>query len=245
MIPLKKNIISEMDIIMENLRKTYGNQTVIDIPRLTLRSGQLVGLVGNNGAGKTTLMRLILDLIKADGGRVLSGGMLVSGDDTWKTYTGSYIDKRFLIDFYTPDEFFDFIGEVYAIDPDALKHRLEAFAPLMRNEILGTGKYIRDFSEGNRQKIGIIGAMLIRPKVLILDEPFNYLDPSSQIVTARLIRQMNKELGATVLISSHNLNFISEISDRVLLMEKGSIVKDLLCISGSAEQELQAYFAAL
>lgn len=165
-----------MEIKIESLKKIYGNNTVIDIPDLTLKSGELIGLVGNNGAGKTTLMRLILDLIKADDGRVFSDGKAVTDDYSWKTYTGSFIDKRFLIDFYSPEEFFDFIAEVYGIDSNALSHRLEAFMPLMRDEIMGTGKYIRNFSEGNRQKIGIIGAMLIHPKILILDEPFNYLD---------------------------------------------------------------------
>ena len=88
----------------------------------------------------------------------------------------------------------------------------------------------------------IIGAMLIHPKILILDEPFNYLDPSSQINISRLIQKVNKEHGTTVLISSHNLNFISEICDRILLMEKGIIVKDLENNDGSAEKELQDYF---
>lgn len=231
-----------MEIKIESLKKIYGDNTVIDIPDLTLKSGELIGLVGNNGAGKTTLMRLILDLIKADDGRVLSDSKAVTDDYSWKTYTGSFIDKRFLIDFYSPEEFFDFIAEVYGIDSNALSHRLEAFMPLMRDEIMGTGKYIRNFSEGNRQKIGIIGAMLIHPKILILDEPFNYLDPSSQINISRLIQKVNKEHGTTVLISSHNLNFISEICDRILLMEKGIIVKDLENNDGSAEKELQDYF---
>ena len=86
--------------------------------------------------------------------------------------------------------------------------------------------------------------MLIHPKVLLLDEPFNYLDPSSQIVVARLIQQMNREHGTTVIISSHNLNFVSDISTRILLLEKGIIIKDLVNNEGSATQELNDYFNA-
>ena len=231
-----------MEIKIDKLVKKYGNNTVLDIPELTIGSGELVGLVGNNGAGKTTLMRLILDLIEATEGHVETDGHLVSEEATWKLHTGSFIDGRFLIDFYTPEEYFGFIARVYNLSKDTLDNRLEHYRLLMHDEILGTKKYLRQFSEGNRQKIGIIGAMLINPKVLILDEPFNYLDPTSQITVARLIRQMNEQLGTTVIISSHNLSFVSEISTRILLLEKGVVIKDLPNHDGSATKELEDYF---
>ena len=231
-----------MEIKIKDLVKQYGNNTVLDIPELTIGSGELIGLVGNNGAGKTTLMRLILDLIEATDGYIETDGKLVTDDVTWKEFTGSFIDGRFLIDFYTPEEYFNFIARVYGIDKDTLDSRLEHYQTLMHDEILGTKKYLRQFSEGNRQKTGIIGAMIINPKVLILDEPFNYLDPSSQITVAKLIRQMNEQLGTTVIISSHNLSFVSEISTRILLLEKGRIIKDLNNQDGSATKELEEYF---
>ncbi len=246
-----------MELKIENLKKVYGEKVALDINDLTIQSGELVGLVGNNGAGKTTLLRLILDLIKADNGRVLSDGQDVTSTRdghpadfkaadslAWKRYTGSFIDGRFLIDFYTPEEYFTFIGKLYGLTQDIVRERLKTFETLMHDEILGTKKYLRDFSEGNRQKIGIIGAMMIRPKVLLLDEPFNYLDPSSQIVVARLIAEMNRELGTTVLISSHNLSFVSDISTRILLLEKGRLIKDLPNSAGSAIAALNDYFNA-
>ncbi len=231
-----------MEIKIENLKKIYGENTVIDIPEFTISDGQLIGLVGNNGAGKTTLMRLMLDLIKANEGRVLSNGNAVNEDFAWKQYTGSFVDKSFLIDFYTPEEFFQFIGSAYNIEQTTLDERLQEFMPLMRDEILGTGKLIREFSEGNRQKIGIIGAMIVHPELLILDEPFNYLDPSSQINIAKIIHQVNQKYGTTVLISSHNLNFISEICSRVVLMEKGKIIKDMNNENQEATHEMEDYF---
>jgi ABC-2 type transport system ATP-binding protein len=231
-----------MEIKIQNLVKQYGNNTVLNIPELTIRSGELVGLVGNNGAGKTTLMRLILDLIEATEGHVESDGRPVIEDTAWKLYTGSFIDGHFLIDYYTPEEYFGFIAKVYGMSKETLDNRLEQFRPLMHDEILGTKKYLRQFSAGNRQKIGIIGAMLINPKVLILDEPFNYLDPTSQITVAKLICQMIEQLGTTVIISSHNLNFVSEISTRILLLEKGVVIKDLPNHDGSATKELEDYF---
>ena len=231
-----------MEIKIQHLIKQYGKNTVLDIPELTIGSGELVGLVGNNGAGKTTLMRLILDLIEATEGSVEIDGQRVSEEPAWKEFTGSFIDGRFLIDFYTPEEYFAFIARSYGIDKDTLDSRLGDYQGLMHDEILGTKKYLRQLSEGNRQKTGIIGAMIVNPKVLILDEPFNYLDPSSQITVARLIRQMNLQLGTTVIISSHNLSFVSEISTRILLLEKGHVIKDLDNLDGNATVELEEYF---
>ena len=229
-------------ITLSHLSKQYRGVTALDIPELTIESGQLVGLVGNNGAGKTTMMRLMLDLIQATTGYAAIDDKRVDQDETWKTFTGSFLDSTFLIDFYTPEEYFGFIGEVYGIPATELQLRLQHFEALMGGEIQGTGKLIHDFSNGNRQKIGIIGAMLIRPRILILDEPFNYLDPSSQIVVARLIREMNRDLGTTVVVSSHNLASINDICDRILLLEKGNLIMDKPHAPGSTDPELEAYF---
>ena len=229
-------------ITLSNLSKQYSGVTALNIPELTLEEGELVGLVGNNGAGKTTMMRLMLDLIQATSGYVTIDGKRVEQDETWKTFTGSFLDSTFLIDFYTPEEFFGFIGEVYDIPQSEIQLRLQHFEALMGGEILGTGKLIHDFSNGNRQKIGIIGAMLVNPRFLVLDEPFNYLDPSSQIVVAQLISQMNRELGTTVLVSSHNLNSINDICDRILLLDKGRVLMDKAHVPGETDAELEAYF---
>ena len=229
-------------INLSHLSKQYHGVTALDIPELTIESGQLVGLVGNNGAGKTTMMRLMLDLIQATTGYAAIDDKRVDQDETWKTFTGSFLDSTFLIDFYTPEEYFGFIGEVYGIPASELQLQLQHFEALMGGEILGTGKLIHDFSNGNRQKIGIIGAMLVQPRLLILDEPFNYLDPSSQIVVARLIREMNRDLGTTVVVSSHNLASINDICDRILLLEKGNLIMDKPHAPGSTDPELEAYF---
>ena len=229
-------------IRLNELRKLYHGVAALDVEELTIEEGQIVGLVGNNGAGKTTMMRLMLDLIQATTGYVEIDGKRVDQDETWKTFTGSFLDSTFLVDFYTPEEYFGFIAEVYGIPADELNQRLHHFDALMGGEILGTRKLIHDFSNGNRQKIGIIGAMLVQPRVLILDEPFNYLDPSSQIVVARLIREMNHDLGTTVLVSSHNLTSINDICGRILLLEKGRLIMDKPHAPGSTDPELEAYF---
>ena len=229
-------------ITLSHLKKTYGGVTALDVPELTIGDGQIVGLVGNNGAGKTTMMRLILDLIRADQGYVTIDGTRVDLYPVWKTFTGSFLDGTFLVDFYTPEEFFDLIAEAYGFSREELAERLRTYETLMNDEIMGKGKLIHDHSNGNRQKIGIIGAMLVNPRVLILDEPFNYLDPSSQIVVAKLIREMNRDLGTTVLVSSHNLTSINDLCDRLLLLEKGKLLMDKAHVPGSIDPELEAYF---
>ncbi|GHV26862.1 ATP-binding protein [Bacteroidia bacterium] len=226
---------------IKDLVKCFGEKTALDIPELNIVPGDLLGLVGNNGAGKTTLFRLILDLLKADAGAVLSNGIDVSKSEDWKNYTGSFIDTRFLIDFLTPEEYLYFVGSTYGLSKDEVNERLTVFNRFMNGEILGQKKYIRHFSAGNKQKIGIIAAMMIHPKVLILDEPFNFLDPSSQIEIRNMILQLNQEQRTTVLISSHNLNYTTDIANRMVLLEKGVILKD---VPNSPETiaELNEYF---
>jgi len=215
-----------MELQIKDLVKRFGDKTALDISELNIEKGTLLGLVGNNGAGKTTLFRLILDLLKADTGYVLSKEADVSKSEAWKTYTGSFIDNRFLIEFLTPEEYFYFAGECYGMNKEMVHERLQPFTRFMNDEILGQKKYIRNFSSGNKQKIGIMAAMMIRPEILILDEPFNFLDPSSQIEIRDMILKLNRELNTTVLISSHNLNYTTEISNRLVLLEKGLIKID-------------------
>ncbi len=208
----------------------------------SIQPGEIVGLVGNNGAGKTTLFRLMLDLLRADRGTVELDGVDVSRSEEWKRHTGAYIDSSFLIDYLTPKEYFHFIGKMYGMDKETTNEQLKPFERFMNGEIIEERKLIRNFSAGNQQKIGIIAAMIHHPKLLILDEPFNFLDPSSQSLIKHLLQDYNKHTGATILISSHNLNHTTDICRRIALLEKGIILRDLINEDHSAEQELDNYF---
>lgn len=230
-----------MELQIQNLIKKFGDNIALNISELNIPKGTLLGLVGNNGAGKTTLFRLILDLLKADNGNVLNNGIDVSKSEIWKSHTGSFIDSRFLIEFLTAEEYLYFVGETYGLNKETINERLLPFTRFMNNEILGHKKYIRNFSAGNKQKIGIIAAMMIRPKILILDEPFNFLDPSSQIEIRDMILKLNQEHNTTVLISSHNLSYTTDISSRIILLENG-VIKNDLNNSTKARMELSEYF---
>lgn len=230
------------DITIHNLRKKYANRLVLDIDHLEIPSGGLVGIVGNNGAGKTTLFRLVLDLIESSSGHVSINGENVKRSDHWKKHTGSFIDDGFLIDFLTPEEFFYFTARLYGLSREAVNDRLVHFYKFMHDEILDQGKYIRQFSTGNKQKIGIIAAMIVQPSLLILDEPFNFLDPSSQILIKRLLKIANEKWMTTILISSHNLSHITEICSRIILLENGKVIKDLQ-LPADDPSEIEGYFS--
>ena len=232
-----------------NLTKDYGEQRAVDIPELIIPDGTILGLVGNNGAGKTTLFRLLLDLIKATDGEV---GLSKPDDcelmnpaqcEDWKHFVGAYVNEGFLIDFLSPEEYFLFVGKVNDIPEETVKTTIEQYTEFLTDEIIGAGKLIRDLSAGNRQKVGIVSALLAQPKIVILDEPFNFLDPSSQNKLKKLIIDKHEKTGATLLISSHNLTHTVDISTHVALMEKGKIISFIDNIDGAANKQLDEYFS--
>ena len=229
-------------ITIHNLRKNFGTQTAVDIENYTINQGEMVGLVGHNGAGKTTLFRLMLDLLKADTGEIIINDIHVSQSEDWKSFTGAFIDVGFLISYLTPEEYFYFIGKMYGLKKEEVDERLIPFERFMNGEVLGQKKFIRNFSAGNKQKIGIVSAMLHYPKLIILDEPFNFLDPSSQSVIKHLLKKYNEEHNATVIISSHNLNHTVDVCPRIAVLEHGVIIRDLVNENNSAEKELEDYF---
>ena len=245
-----------MEIIIKNLKKTFGEKVAVDIPELTIHSGEMLGLVGNNGAGKSTLFRLILDLIKADTGTVrmtgkdprpLSEGGIsvdinVAETEVWKDWTGAFVDESFLIDYLTPDEYFQFIARLTDTSDEQLQEFLAQYQHFMADELTGQKKLIRTLSAGNKQKVGIMAAMLLRPQVLILDEPFNFLDPSSQNAIKHLLQKYNEETGATILVSSHNLQHTVDICKRIVLLEHGKVIHDIDNKEKQAQTILENYF---
>lgn len=229
-------------ITIDKLKKNFGEKVAVDIEHYEINQGDMLGLVGNNGAGKTTLFRLMLDLLKADDGKVIINDIDVSQSEDWKSITGAFIDDGFLIDYLTPEEYFYFIGKMYGLKKEEVDERLVPFERFMSGEVIGHKKLIRNYSAGNKQKIGIISAMLHYPQLLILDEPFNFLDPSSQSIIKHLLKKYNEEHQATIIISSHNLNHTVDVCPRIALLEHGVIIRDIINEDNSAEKELEDYF---
>lgn len=228
-------------ITINNLIKAYNGNIVVNVPSLTLEAGELIGLVGNNGAGKTTLFRLLLDLVRADKGQIFSNQQDVATTENWKTYTAAYLDEGFLIQYLTPEEYFYFVGKLNGISKVDVDEFLQKFTVFFDGSILKNGKYIRDLSKGNQFKVGIVACLLQKPEVLILDEPFANLDPSSQMRLVKMLKDLAVQKKVTVLVSSHDLNHLTDVCHRILLMERGRIIKDIDTTADTL-QELEEYF---
>lgn len=224
-----------------NLIKAYNKEIVLNIPELTIKKGEIFGLVGNNGAGKTTMFNLVLDLIVASKGQVISKGINVRESEDWKDYTGAFIDETFLIGYLTAEEYFGFIAGLRKLNKADIAEFLETYKDFFNGEILGKKKFIRDFSKGNQKKAGIVAALMGKPEVIVLDEPFANLDPSSQYKLRKLIKDFSAQHGSTFLISDHTLDNIADVSTRLIILEKGEIVRDVPKTETTL-QEVEAFF---
>ena len=230
-------------ITTSDLSKSYKGNTVLNVPNLEIPKGQSFGLVGNNGAGKTTYFSLLLDLIRPTTGHINNNDVLVHESEDWKPFTSAFIDESFLIGYLTPEEYFYFIGDLRGqnkADVDALTSKFEDF---FHGEILGQKKYLRDLSKGNQKKAGIVAALIGNPEVIILDEPFANLDPTTQIRLKQIIKELTDNRDVTVLISSHDLMHVTDVCERIVVLDKGEIVKDLET-SEATLKELEAHFSS-
>jgi ABC-2 type transport system ATP-binding protein len=225
-----------------NLTKSYRGTTVLNIEHLEIPTGQSFGLVGNNGAGKTTFFSLLLDLIQPSTGKIISNEIQINSSEKWKKFTSSYIDESFLIGYLTSEEYFYFIGDLRGWNKSDVDDFLNKHNEFFNGEILNNKKYLRDLSKGNAKKVGIIGALIGNPKVVILDEPFANLDPTTQIRLKKILKELVVDKNTTVLVSSHDLQHTIEISDRILVLQKGEIVKDIIPTTETLD-ELQAFFS--
>ncbi|RED48915.1 ABC transporter ATP-binding protein [Seonamhaeicola aphaedonensis] len=225
-----------------NLSKKYKNNEVLNIESLEIPKGQSFGLVGNNGAGKTTYFSLLLDLIQPTTGHIINNSIQVNEGEDWKPFTSAFIDESFLIGYLTPEEYFYFIGELRGQNKADIDTLVAQFEDFFHGEILGQKKYLRDLSKGNQKKVGIVAALIGNPEVIILDEPFANLDPTTQIRLKGIIKDLAEKQGVTILISSHDLMHVTDVCDRIVVLEKGRIVKDLVT-SEATLKELEAHFA--
>lgn len=229
-------------IVTSNLSKKYSGNQVLYIESLDIPKGQSFGLVGNNGAGKTTYFSLLLDLIQPTTGSIISNEVQVDKSEDWKPFTSAFIDESFLIGYLTAEEYFYFVGELRGQNKADVDTLVAQFEDFFHGEILGQKKYLRDLSKGNQKKAGIVAALIGNPEVIILDEPFANLDPTTQIRLKGIVKDLAEKQGVTVLISSHDLLHVTDVCERIVVLEKGEIIKDLKT-SAATLKELEAHFA--
>ena len=212
-----------MSITISNLTKNYGHQKAIDNISFTAANNEIVGFLGPNGAGKSTTMKIVTGYLKADSGNVMVNGIDVNTNSLGAKKQIGYLPEGnpLYYEMYVR-EYLNFIAEIHQIKTNR-KKRIEEVIDLTGLRI-ESNKKTGQLSKGYKQRVGLAAALIHNPGVLILDEPTSGLDPN-QIIE---IRQVIKNLGKnkTVLFSSHILQEVESICDRVIIINKGSIVAD-------------------
>ncbi len=211
-----------MSISVKNLSKNYGTQKAVNNISFTINKGEIVGFLGPNGAGKSTTMKIITGFLKADGGNAAVCGITVDANSNETKKKIGYLPEAnpLYYDMFVR-EYLEFVGNVHKVEN--LKEKVENVIVTVGLQI-EANKKISQLSKGYKQRVGLAGALIHNPDVLILDEPTSGLDPN-QIVE---IREVIKELGKdkTVLFSSHIMQEVEAICDRVIIINKGKIVAD-------------------
>jgi ABC-2 type transport system ATP-binding protein len=229
-------------IQVNNLSKKYNGATVLKMDHLEIPKGQSLGLVGNNGAGKTTFFSLLLDLIQPTTGSITNNKIQVHASEAWKPFTAAFIDESFLIGYLTPEEYFYFIGDLRGQNKSDIDTLLQKYEEFFNGEILNNKKYLRDLSKGNQKKVGIIATLIGNPEVVILDEPFANLDPTTVNRLKKVIKELAENPEVTILVSSHDLQHTVDVCDRIVALHKGELVKDIQT-SEETLKELETFFA--
>ena len=230
-------------ITIDSISKTYGKAVVLNVETITIPKGQSFGLVGNNGAGKTTLFNILLDLIRPTTGKITNNNVEVNTSEDWKNFTGSFIDESFLTGYLTPEEYFEFVGDLRGMNKADVATFIAKFDVFFNDEIIGKKKYLRDLSKGNQKKAGIAAALMGNPQVVVLDEPFANLDPTTQIRLKKILKELTDNKEITLLVSSHDLSHVTEVCDRIVVLDKGIVEKDIET-SAATLKELESYFSA-
>ncbi|CAD5244828.1 ABC transporter ATP-binding protein [Thermococcus camini] len=217
-------------IEIEGLVKRFGSNVALKGITFTVKDGEIYGLLGPNGSGKSTTMKILAGIIPPSGGKAIVNGIDVSKDPLRvKRIVGYVPETPVLYESLTPVEFFNFIGSVRGIPAEELQERVETFVRAFGIEKY-LGEMIGSLSFGTRQKISLISAMLHDPRVLILDEAMNGLDPKSARILRELLLQFREE-GRSIVFSTHVLALAETICDRVGVIYNGEIIAE-----GTVEQ---------
>jgi ABC-2 type transport system ATP-binding protein len=208
---------------LKGVVKRYNEILAVNQFDLTIKTGEIFGLLGPNGSGKSTTMKMLLGLVQPDSGSVTVLGIDVQKNPVAvKQLVGYVPESPRLYEFLTGIEYLDFIGDIYGIQTAEKKNRINEYLKALQLEGR-EGDMINSYSEGMKQKIALISAFLHRPKLLILDEPLNALDPRS----ARIVKDFLQELktqGVTTIISTHVLEIAQALCDRVAIMYQGKLL---------------------
>jgi ABC-2 type transport system ATP-binding protein len=238
---------SSLEVV--GVSKSFGTVEALSSVSFSVPTGQIVGLLGPNGAGKSTAMKAVLGLVRPDAGQIRLFGHDVSEDPAeTKRQVGYVPESPALYEFLTGAEYLDFVADMYGLSAETRRERIQQF--LTGFELAGhENSLISGYSQGMKQKVALIAALAHRPKLLVLDEPLNGLDPRSARVTKDLLRNLANE-GVAVLFSTHVLEIAQAICDRVVILDRGRVlasgtVAALRDRAGLAGRGLEEVFLAL
>ena len=210
-------------LTIDNLKKTYDGKKVLDIEHLDLPAGAIYGLIGPNGAGKSTLMKAVLGLIETNGGDMVLFGEKVTpkNQKVLNRKLGALIERPAYYDHLTGRENLSILCTLKGIDKKHILPALEAVGLETK-----ANEKVRTYSLGMKQRLGIAMAIIGEPKLLILDEPINGLDPVGTLDMRRLFQQLAEEKKTTILISSHILDEVEKIATHIAMLQKGHLIYD-------------------
>lgn len=209
-------------LIIDGLRKSYGDLKVLDGMSFTVRPGEIYGFVGANGAGKTTTMRIALGVLTTDGGEVRLGDVPL--DDTSRRTIGYMPEERGL---YPKEKVLDqliYFARLHGMDAATAKDRAESLLATLNLTERG-GDKVDTLSLGNQQRVQLAAALVHDPEVLVLDEPFSGLDPIAVGVMSRVLRE-RADQGIPVVFSSHQLDLVERLCDRVGIIRDGRMLAE-------------------
>jgi ABC-2 type transport system ATP-binding protein len=208
---------------LQNVTKRYNELVAVNKLNLTIKPGEIFGLLGPNGSGKSTTLKMLLGLVQADEGNVMVLGLNAKTDAVAiKRLVGYAPEAPRLYEFLTGIEFLDFIGDIYGMQPQEKSNRINEYLKGLQLEGR-EGDMISSYSEGMKQKVALIAAFLHKPRLLILDEPLNALDPRSARIVKDFLQELKRQ-GVTTIMSTHILEIAQAVCDRVAIMYKGNLL---------------------
>jgi ABC-2 type transport system ATP-binding protein len=233
----------------ESVNKSFGSVKAVRDLNLSVETGEIRALLGPNGSGKSTTMKILLGILKPDSGRVNICDVDVKDRPVDARRIVGYVPEMpHLYEYLTAAEYLDFIGVSYGIMPEVRRQRVvELLQALQMEEHVN--EVMSGFSQGMKQKIAITAALLHRPKVLVLDEPLNGLDPRSARIVKELLHRLSQE-SVAILFSTHVLEIAEAICTRVTIMNEGSVlaegsVQELRALAGLPGSSLEEVFLKL
>lgn len=230
-----------MSINVQNITKIYGDQKALNNISFSIKKGEIVGFLGPNGAGKSTMMKILTTYIKSFEGEASVNKFSVSDEKLKVQKSIGYLPEHnpLYLDMYVR-EYLSFNAEIYKVDKNQIERIIE-----LTGLTPEANKKIEALSKGYRQRVGLANALLHNPEVLILDEPTTGLDPNQLVEIRELIKSVAKEGGKTVLLSTHIMQEVEAICDRVIIINKGEIVHDNSMSETLKEKNLETLFTEL